>query len=307
MNYFDCHADTLTMMGDDETLGSNRCDIDFNRVDAFADRYTQVFALFAVVDEIPPAQLDARFWDAYTKAVARLDAASDRIERVCTAEQMHAAHARGHAAAFLSIEDASFMGGRVEQAFELGFRFAMLVWNNDNQYACGAASNQRKGLTAAGKRLAKTYLDQGIVMDVSHLSDAGAEDLFGLTGAPIIASHSNARDVCNVPRNLARWQIEEIARRSGLIGLNLFGHFVAESDPTIDDLLRHADRILSLGGEDVLAMGADLDGCNGVFPAGFAGVQSMPLIRQAFAEHLGADIAQKVFSKNAEAFVDRVL
>ena len=163
------------------------------------------------------------------------------------------------------------------------------------------------GLTDAGRQLARVYLDQGIVMDVSHLSDAGADELFGLTDAPIIASHSNARSICNVPRNLADWQIEEIVRRHGLIGLNLFGPFVAAEHPTIDDLLRHADHILSLGGEDVLALGCDLDGCQGVFPEGFHGVHSMPLVRSAFARHLGEAIAEKIFSTNAETLVDRVL
>ena len=307
MNYFDCHADTLTAIPAGETLAHNGCDVDLARVDSFASRYTQVFAIFAVVDMIPPAERGARFLAAHERAKSLLAGASDRISLVRSATEMHAAHEAGRAAAFLSIEDASYMADLAPQAFELGIRFAMLVWNNDNEFACGAASDQRKGLTDAGRQLARVYLDQGIVMDVSHLSDAGADELFGLTDAPIIASHSNARSICNVPRNLADWQIEEIVRRHGLIGLNLFGPFVAAEHPTIDDLLRHADHILSLGGEDVLALGCDLDGCQGVFPEGFHGVHSMPLVRSAFARHLGEAIAEKIFSTNAETLVDRVL
>lgn len=307
MNYFDNHADTLTAIPVDEGLAHNGCDVDLARVGEFADRYTQVFAIFAAVDSIPPAERGTRFLASYDRSKSLLSAADDRIALVRSAAEMRAAHETGHAAAFLSIEDASYMAEFAPQAFELGFRFAMLVWNNDNEYACGAASNQRKGLTAAGRKLASTYLDQGIVMDISHLSDAGADELFGLTDKPIIASHSDVRDVCDVPRNLARWQVEELIRRRGLIGLNLFGPFVANSHPTIDDLLRHADYVLSLGGEDVLSFGADLDGCMGVFPEGFSGVQSVPLVRAEFAKRFGEEIAEKVFCSNAEAFVDRML
>ena len=307
MRYFDCHADTLTMMRDDETLVSNRCDVDLSRVEEFAGRYAQVFAIFDNVALTPPGERDARFELLYSKAIDRLGTASGHVALVRSAGEVHAAHEAGKAAAFLSIEDASFMGSHAPRAFELGFRFAMLTWNHDNKYACGSVADQRRGLTQAGRELVRTYLEQGIVMDVSHLSDAGAEDLFEMCDAPVIASHSNAREVCDVPRNLAHWQIEEIVRRRGLIGLNLFGPFVAHDSPTIDDLLRHADHILGLGGEDVLAMGCDFDGCSGIFPEGVAGVQSMPLIREAFVASLGKDIAEKVFFSNAESFVDRVL
>lgn len=308
MNYFDCHADTLTAIaGEGETLLRNTCDVDLTRTGAFADRYTQVFAIFADVDSIPPADREARFLAAYDKAKSLIEAQAERISLVRTAEEMRAAHDAGKAAAFLSIEDASYMGSFAPQAFELGFRFAMLVWNNDNEYACGSVSNQRKGLTEAGRKLVRTYLDHGVVMDISHLSDAGADELFSMTDDPIIASHSNARDVCDVPRNLARWQIEELVRRKGLIGLNLFGAFVADHDPAIDDVLRHADRILELGGEDVLACGADFDGCNGYFPARVEGVQTMPVLRQEFADRFGDRLAEKIFFSNAAAFVDRVL
>ena len=308
MNYFDCHADTLTAIrAEGETLARNSCDVDLLRTGVFAERYAQVFAIFANVDAIDPAEREARFLNSYARAKELLEAQGERISFVRSAAEMHAAHDEGKFAAFLSIEDASYMGSFAPQAYELGFRFAMLVWNNDNEFACGSVSNQRKGLTAAGRKLVQTYLNDGIVMDISHLSDAGADELFGMTDKPIIASHSNVRDICNVPRNLAKWQVDELIRRKGLIGLNLFGYFVAEQNPTINDLIRHADYVLSIGGEDVLCMGADLDGCNGFFPERVEGVQSMPLLRSEFAARFGEAIAEKVFFSNAAAFVDRVL
>lgn len=308
MRYFDCHADTLTEMDPArETLLENGCDVDLARTSAFARRYTQVFAVFDDVTHTPDDQRDARFDQIYAQARRYLDDQREHISLVTSSAEMHAAHAAGKAAAFLSIEDASVMGSRIGELYDLGFRFCMLAWNHDNLYACGAVADQAKGLTERGRALASELVSQGVVMDISHTSDAGVEELFSLTDAPIMASHSNVRDLCGMPRNLARWQLEELIRRKGLIGLNFFRLFVGGEDASLATLIRHADYILGMGGEDALALGGDFDGCDGLFPAGIEGVQSMPVLRAAFAEVLGEDLAEKIFFANAEAFIDRVL
>jgi len=309
MNYFDCHADTLTEIADDdETLLRNRRDLDLARVGVFAERYTQVFAVWKDVGLFFPDKADRCFEACYQRALDLLRAQGDRIELVRSAAEMHAAHEAGRAAAFLSIEDVSLMGNHVDRLYELGFRFAMLCWNHDNRYACGAACDQRRGLTDKGRSLVRSLDDQGVVLDVSHLSDAGAEDLLELVDGPVMASHSDVRDVSDLPRNLARWQVAEIVRRGGLIGLNFFAPFVsAQGNPTTDDLLRHADYVLEMGGEDALALGADFDGSDGLFPAGVVGVQSMPGVRARFVASFGEELAEKIFYANAAAFVDRVL
>ena len=307
MQYFDCHADTLTEMHElDETLWENRRDVDLRRAQAFADSYTQIFAVWKNVQGIPPEEMDRVFWPLYQRAQGYLQAQADKIALCTTAQEMHRAHAQGKAAAFLSIEDVSCMGSFVNQIFKLGFRFAMLAWNYENPYACGAATDQKKGLTAAGKALAEDLLSQGVVLDISHLSDAGAADLFAMTDRPIMASHSDVRAVCGKPRNLAKWQIEELIRRRGLIGLNFFAPFVGE-DPTAADLLRHADAVLALGGEDVLALGGDFDGCDGLFPKGIEGVQSIPQLWDLFCGAFGEAMAEKIFHQNAERFLEENL
>ena len=307
MNYFDCHCDTLTLMDPArDTLYSNSLFIDLKRVSAFADRYTQIYAIFDDVAESPEGSRDARFEQLYDQARAYLAAQEDRIALVTSAAEMHAAHAEGRAAAFLSIEDVSVMGSHVEELYDRGFRFCMLAWNHDNVYACGADFDQRRGITQRGRDLVRELLAQGVVMDISHLSDAGAEDLFSMTDAPIMASHSDVRAVCNMARNLERWQIDELIRRRGLIGLNFYRYFIG-GDYTLDALLRHADAILESGGEDVLALGGDIDGCYGDHPVGFEGIQSMPDVRAAFVSAFGEELAEKIFYANAEAFIDRVL
>lgn len=304
MRYFDGHADTLTELdGADETLLHNHHDVDLERVSAFADAYTQVFAIWRDVGTFDPSRMDEVFTTTYDRARAYLRAQQDRIALVTTHDEMVAAHEAGRMAAFLSLEDASFSGSHVDELWDLGIRFVMLAWNYRNQYCCGAACDQAEGLTVEGRRLVRSLASQGIVLDVSHLSDAGAEDLFGLVDVPVIASHSNVRDVWDKPRNLTAWEVDEIIRRRGLIGLNFFAPFVGER-PTLDDLLRHADYVLSRGGEDVLCLGGDFDGCDGLFPAGIAGVQSMPALYQAFLNAgFGRELADKVFFDNADRFL----
>lgn len=307
MNYFDCHCDTLTQIDPArETLFANGRDVDLARVSAFAERYTQIFAIFDDVSLTPDAGRDARFELLYDRARAYLSAQEDRIALVTSADEMHAAHEEGRAAAFLSIEDVSVMGNHVDELRDRGFRFCMLTWNHDNAYACGAAFDQRRGLTERGRSLVRELTAQGIMMDISHLSDAGAEEVFSLTEAPVMASHSDVRAISNMARNLERWQVEELIRRRGLIGLNFYAPFVGDG-ATIDTLLRHADYVLEAGGEDVLAVGGDFDGCDGHFPAGIEGVQSIPAVRAAFARSFGENLAEKIFFGNAEAFIDRVL
>lgn len=140
-------------------------------------------------------------------------------------------------------------------------------------------------------------------MDISHLSDKGVEEVFTMTDCPVMASHSDVRDIRNVPRNLKKEQIQELIRRKGLIGINFFAPFVGE-DPGITDILRHMDYILELGGEDVLAIGSDFDGCDGLFPKGIRDVRDISGLRESIVrEGFGDKLAEKIFFENARRFV----
>ncbi len=306
MRYFDCHADTLTeITKPGEDLERNTCDLDLERVEKFADPYTQIFAIWRDRKKMDEEKPEEEFLRLYRRAAELLEKADQKIIWCRNAQDMEEAHKSGKAAAFLSLEDISTAGRYAEQIYSLGFRFAMLTWNYENRYACGASADQRRGLTEEGKELVKHLIDQGIILDISHLSDRGAEDLMTLTDKPIIASHSNVRSVCSRPRNLPEGLIRELIRRQGLIGINFFAPFVGEN-PQVEDLLRHMDVILSLGGEDVLALGGDLDGCDGVFPAGISGVETVPVLRERMEKAgFGAALIEKVFFENAENFIWR--
>lgn len=306
MHYFDCHADTLTEITKaGESLDKNTCDLDLERIDQFADSYTQIFAIWKDRRKMNGQEPETEFLRLYQRGVDLLEKEESRIVWCRSAEDMEEAHRKHKAAAFLSIEDLSIAGSYAEQIRSLGFRFAMLTWNYENAYACGASADQHKGLTEKGKELVNDLIAQNIVMDISHLSDQGADDLLNMTDLPVIASHSNVRSICAHPRNLPENLIRELIRRKGIIGINFFAPFVGEN-PQVSDLFRHMDVILNMGGEDTLALGGDFDGCDGMFPRNMTGVESVPLLKSEM-EKAGFchKLIEKIFFGNAESFIRR--
>lgn len=303
MHYADLHADTLTEIPAGESLWENSCNVDLKRTSDFAGRYIQVFALWKNRAETQDSRREQTFMELYRRAAALLKEQEERLMWCRNTGDMLRAHSEGKAAAFLSVEDISLMGTVAERIGELGIRFAMLTWNHVNEYGCGAAAGQEKGLTRRGEELAEELLRQGVVLDISHLSDAGTEQLFNLTEEPLIASHSNVRTVCEKPRNLKREYIRELIRRRGLVGMNFYAPFIGKR-ADMADLIRHMDAVLNLGGEDVLALGGDFDGCGNDFVQGVAGVQSMPGLRkQMLSAGFGERLADKIFFDNANRFI----
>lgn len=151
MNYFDCHADTLTEIISGETLDQNSGDLDLNRLGDFVENYTQIFAVWKDAQNLNKEDPDRDFLQLYHRAIAYLEEENRKILLCKSGEDMKKAHSMRKAAAFLSIEDISLMGKYVENVREMGFRFAMLTWNYENKYGCGAAFDQEKGLTSEEK------------------------------------------------------------------------------------------------------------------------------------------------------------
>jgi len=135
--------------------------------------------------------------------------------------------------------------------------YVSLTWNTENRFGGGALS--RIGLKEDGKLLLDELDGEQIALDLSHASDALANDAINYIEArslniPLIASHSNSRKVTDVPRNLPDEIAKEIFRRDGVVGLNLFGPFVGAS-PNL--FASHVARWLELGGEKGVVFGAD--------------------------------------------------
>ncbi|MEG1028275.1 MAG: membrane dipeptidase, partial [Oscillospiraceae bacterium] len=137
-----------------------------------------------------------------------------------------------------------------------------------------------------------------ILVDVSHLSDAGFKDLCSLTDYPFIASHSNCRSITNNPRNLTDDQIKEFIAREGLIGLNFYDAFVGKDK---NDLKKHIDHFLELGAEKVLCMGSDFDGADIIYDiANFDGFYGL---YDDMINWYGENITENIFYNNAKRFI----
>ena len=170
----------------------------------------------------------------------------------------------GKANFMLTIEGGEAFNGGMQtvDAFALwGVRIAAIVWNNENMFATPANTGSDKGLTAQGRGLIARMNRQHMAVDVSHLNIAGVKDALSISTAPIIASHSCCRALCDHPRNLTDDQLKAIFGMGGYVGVNFFPMFLHPSNQAdIDTVIDHIDHMASLGGAKFIGMGSDFDG-----------------------------------------------
>ena len=180
---------------------------------------------------------------------------------VRTAAEAEAARAEGKLYAFLAIEGMEGLEGpeELDRLASLGLRLGMLTWNEENRFAAGAAQDPAKGLTDLGRRALRRMEDLGILIDVSHLNEGGFREVLRLARGPVIASHSNCRALCDVPRNLTDEQLRAIRDSGGVVGVNAYNNFVHE-DPerqTAETLALHAAHMAEVMGVEHVACGFD--------------------------------------------------
>ena len=178
-------------------------------------------------------------------------------------EQIRAAKREGRVAVVLSFEGAGPVEDSVELLgafWRLGVRCIGLTHDFRNQLADGVRTGSAGGLTNLGREAVREMNRLGIVVDVSHLNDAGFWDVVEESSAPIHASHSNARSLCSHPRNLTDEQLRAVAAKGGVVGIHALGALVTdrEGQPTLDEFLAHFDRLIEVMGEDHVALGPDI-------------------------------------------------
>lgn len=199
--------------------------------------------------------------------------------------------------AILSMEGGEILDGRIESLDEFpGIRLLALTWNCENQIATPAALRAEGGLKPFGFALLRELDRRGIAADVSHLNEAGFWDAIERAEIPPLASHSDCRWLCDVPRNLTRRQARALIERGGFIGVNFFSEFLAQGRPaTIEDAANHIDALCDLGGERCVGFGSDFDGIR-AWPEELASPRDFPkllnlLARRGYSEAQLRDIA----------------
>lgn len=239
----------------------------------------------------------------------------------------------GKIAILLAVENASSLFGE-DEPLEAGLSrlqtlqdsrtkplYLSFTWNSENRFGGGA--HTAKGLKSDGKELLHFLAGKSIAVDLSHSSDTLAYDIIdeinrsGLD-IPLIASHSNARAVCDMARNLPDDLITEIVNRKGVIGLNFVRYFLGE-DPQ-SSFHRHLEHLLSLGARDALCFGADFFYGNDVPPAhrkkpeelffpGFDNSSCYPSVIEGWNHTYGIEesILDKITSENLINFIESML
>lgn len=200
----------------------------------------------------------------------------------------------------ISCEGGEMLEGSMDRFYEfmekVRLRMVALTWNFENEIGYPAVGVENKGLKPFGFELVRAMDAAGVRADVSHLNERGFWDLMEKAELPPIASHSDCRWLCDVPRNLTKEQVRAIIDRKGLIGINFFAKFLrTDGVATMDDVVRHIDAICEMGGEHVLGFGSDFDGIS-VWPEGLGNPTDFPnvleaLRRRGYPEQTLRDIA----------------
>jgi len=305
---FDAHCDTLFHLSlNSDSLASSFGHLDLDRIQTLYAPYAQFFAVYSDA-ALPGPPMWERFEQGRELFLREMERHSDRIIHCRTAEEAEWAAGQGKAAAFLSVEGGELLDCDVEKlelAWRWGVRSVNLTWNHANALSGSHKDRPEQGLTQQGRAFVRKMWQLGILIDVSHLSDPGFWDVLECVPGPVIASHSNARDVFFHTRNLTDEQITAIIEHQGIVGLNLYVDFLGH-DPDVNTVIAHLEHILELGGEDTVALGGDWDGASPL-AKGFEDITGWHhLYEELLRRNYSPSLVQKIFYSNMMRVVKKV-
>lgn len=310
----DCHCDTLVRAyHDQESLYDNNYHLDIERIIKNGGGM-QFFAICMPTKYrySGGVKYTLQIIDKYNQELKSLNDRQVGFIRVESKKDLQLLD-KSKIALLLSIEDGAAIEGSLETLrifYQLGVRCMSLTWNYRNDLADGIQDSiTGGGLTQIGRDVVKEMNRLGMLVDVSHLSPGGFWDVIELSQKPIIASHSNAKALCNIPRNLTDEQIKAIAQGNGVIGINFYSKFLEEKEElaSIDSIYRHIDHILNLVGDEYIALGTDFDGVSAL-PNGFTGVEDIPQVIEYLREkNYSSDTIEKITYKNVLRILNEVL
>lgn len=186
----------------------------------------------------------------------------DILRVVHDSQEMQQARENDIFYAFIGCEGLSGIAEDIDQIdmlYEFGVRHMSLTWNEQNALATGILGDEQSGLTKAGKKALRKIQNLPILFDVSHLNDKSFRDVIDNASAPVVATHSNSRTLCPVPRNLTDDMIKALIQTGGMIGINAYPAFISpdKNERTVDMLIRHIAHIADIAGIDNVGFGFD--------------------------------------------------
>ena len=306
----DLHCDTIMKLIDHPSSGDlyrNTWKIDIEKLQK-AHSKMQDFALFINLGETNDPY--GRYEAMRNLCTSQIQHYGEQIQHVLSYQDIEFVYASGKIGALMSIEEGGVLGGdldKLKQAYQDGVRLITLTWNYPNGLGEPHCGDQHKKLTSKGVEFVEAMQDLGIIVDCSHLNDAGTEQLGDILDVPFIASHSNAREVTAHTRNLPDHLIKLIANKGGVIGLNFAQSFLGTSPISrIEDIVKHGLYLINKGGEDVVALGTDFDGIKP--DTEIKDASEMHRLYDAFKEAgLSVEQCEKLFWKNADRLLKEIL
>lgn len=242
-----------------------------------------------------------------------------------SAAEIEAAHRQGKVAALIGVEGGHAIENDLRvlrSLYALGARYMTLTHSNTNDWADSSgdirntAVRHHDGLTPFGKDVIREMNRLGMLVDVSHVADKTFWDVLATSSAPVFASHSSARAVCNVPRNLSDEMIAALAKKGGVVAVNFACDFLSQKTAdavaafrttaerakvpraTLADVVAHIDHVVKVAGVDHVGIGSDFDGI-GCTPRGLDDVSKFPNLTRSLLERgYSADDIRKIYGGN---------
>ncbi|MGN0171808.1 MAG: dipeptidase, partial [Acutalibacteraceae bacterium] len=288
-------------------LLTNQAHLDLMRGLEAYDAWAQVMAVF-----VPDTVRGDAAWEHVCRVLDFAEKEERRhpdcLKLVYTAADMERALANRRCAVILAVEGGAALGGdvrRLKLLADRGVAALNITWNGSNELANGCLSPDTSGLTSLGREAVREMYAVGILPDVSHLNKSGFWEVAAIAdGRPFLAGHSVSAAVCKHPRNLTDEQFRAVRDSGGLVGITLCADQLGGQ--SFEQLERHLTHFLSLGGENTVAVGFDLDGTE--LPPEWGGI----VFAASFYRYLlqkGYDplLLSAIFFENAHAFFVKAL
>lgn len=324
MNYKELHNDSLvvdthcdTMLKVIRSHGAYRlrdaheeCHVDIPRLQKGGVNL-QFFAAY-IEPQFKPDRAIKRTLQLFDCFYNELEDNKDYVSLILSSVDLESARRDNKIGALLSIEGGEALEGDLavlRMLHKLGVRAIGLTWNERNQIAEGVGEcRSGGGLTEFGVSAVQEMNRLGIIVDVSHISEPGFWDVIKVSDKPIIASHSNAKAICNHVRNLSDDQIRALAKNGGVMGLNMCHEFLSDERPVvIEHVVDHIEHVFSLVGSKHIGIGADLDGIT-TPPVGLEDVSKLPALTEAMLRRgLTPDQVRDVLGENYLRVIKKVM
>lgn len=265
----------------------------------------QFFSIWVAPEHYDPAQPGL----ATRRALAAFDAVHEQVRRhpdrlavATTAADVRRIAAEGKTAVLFGVEGGHAIEDDLDTLrlyAERGARYMTLTWSFSHAWA-GSSGDGGGGLSAFGREVVAEMNRLGVLVDVSHASDATFWDALEASRAPVIASHSSARALAPHARNLSDDMLRAVARNGGVVMLNFGGTFLDRRKvgvwnqvkntllagfslpTTVEMLADHADHVARVAGHAHVGLGSDFDGTL-FFPETVSDVSELPNLTQELA------------------------